>query len=59
MIIASDAWLSTLTKLLTVGKARGDRKENTTIISTSPKIVPYRAKTPSAALALGDRRRVA
>ncbi len=40
MIIASEAWLSTLTKLLTVGKARGDRIEKTMTISTSPMMVP-------------------
>jgi hypothetical protein len=58
MIIASEAWLSTLVKLVTVGKARGDRIEKTMTMSTRPIIVPYRANTPSAALVFGDRRRV-
>ena len=40
MIIASDAWLRTLVKLPSVGKARGDRSEKTRIITTRPKMVP-------------------
>jgi hypothetical protein len=40
MIMASDAWLSTLTKLLVVGNARGERTENAAIIATRPMIVP-------------------
>ena len=39
MIIASDAWLRTLMKLLNVGNASGDRTEKATIISASPMIV--------------------
>ena len=40
MIIASEAWLSTLVKLFTVGKARGDISEKAAIIATRPMIVP-------------------
>ena len=40
MIIASEAWFSTLVKLLTVGKARGESAEKATIIPKSPTIVP-------------------
>ena len=39
MIMASEAWLITLVKLLTVGKAFGDRIAKATSISARPKIV--------------------
>ena len=40
MIIASDVWLRTLTKLLTVGNASGERTEKAAIIAASPITVP-------------------
>ncbi len=40
MIIASEAWLRTLVKLLTVGKACGESSEKAAIIAKRPMIVP-------------------
>ena len=39
MIIASEVWFSTLVKLLTVGKARGDRTAKAAIMATRPMMV--------------------